>query len=191
MKTAAVRKGSTCAVWGLGTIGLAALLGCKNSGASRIIGIDTNVAKEEIAKDLGCTDFINPKEITEPMEKYLAENFGDIDYAFECIGNIQTMKQAFKATAIGNGVCVLIGVSPQEQELSLEPIDFLLGRKLTGELFGSYKGVDDVPKLVDDYMDGKIPLEKFITHNIALSEINDGFDLLKNGKSIRCIINNK
>jgi S-(hydroxymethyl)glutathione dehydrogenase/alcohol dehydrogenase len=189
MKTAGVRKGSKTAVWGLGTIGLAALLGCKNAGASTIIGIDTNSGKEQVAKELGCTDFINPKDITIPMEQYLREKFGGIDYTFECIGSIQTMKEAFRSTTIGYGVCVLIGVSPQEQELSLSPIDFLLGRKLIGELFGSYR-CDDVPKLVEDYMEGKLPLEKFITHNISFDEINDGFDLLKRGECIRCVIVN-
>jgi S-(hydroxymethyl)glutathione dehydrogenase/alcohol dehydrogenase len=191
MKTAAVKKGSTCAVWGLGAVGLAALLGCTNSGATRIIGIDMNPAKEALARELGCTDFVNPKDVTIPMNKYLNEKFGAIDYTFECVGNVNTMKQAFQTTAIGNGVCVLIGVSPQDQDLNIPPIDFLFGRKLTGELFGSYKGADDVPKLVEDYLNGKLPLEKFITHQITLDEIESGFDLLKNGQSIRCVILNK
>lgn len=189
-KTAKVKKGSTCAVWGLGTIGLAAVVGCKNAGASKIIGIDTNDSKFELAKEFGVTDFVNPKNVTDLMSSYLEKTFNAIDFTFECVGSIATMRQAFESCAIGNGVCVLIGVSPQEQELSIFPIQFLMGKTLTGELFGSYKGVDEVPLLVEDYLAGKLPLDKFVTHNKSLNEINDAMDLLKDGKCIRCVIKN-
>lgn len=124
------------------------------------------------------------------MNTFLEEKFGAIDYTFECVGSIVTMRQALESCAIGNGVCVLIGVPPQEQEMPLFPIQFLMGKKLTGELYGSYRGVDEAPLLVEDYLAGKLPLEKFVTHNKSLSEINEGMDLLKDGKCIRCVIKN-
>ena len=174
-------------IWGLGTIGLATVVGCKKAGASRIIGIDINDSKLEIAKELGVTDFVNPKNISEPINSYLEKNFGLINYTFECAGTIGTMKEAFEACAIGFGVCVLIGVSAQELELSLFPINFLVGRTLTGEVFGSFKG-EEVPGLVDEYLNGKLPLDKFVTHNRRLEQINEGMDLLKEGNCIRCVI---
>lgn len=191
VKTAAVKPGSTCAVWGLGGIGLATVLGCKHSGATKIIGIDLNDAKHKIAAEMGCTDFVNPKEISVPIDQYLNEKFGAVDYTFECIGSIATIRAALESSAIGNGVCVIIGVPPQEMELSLFPIQFLMGKKLTGELFGSFKGVDEVPMLVEEYLAGKLPLEKFITHRIKLDQINEGYDMMKNGQCIRCIIKNE
>lgn len=136
------------------------------------------------------TDFVNPKNVSVPINSYLEEKFGSIDFTFECIGNVNTMRQALETCAIGNGVCVLIGVPPQEQEMSLFPIQFLMGKTLTGELFGSYRGVDEAPLLVEDYMAGKLPLEKFVTHTKSIDEINDGMDLLKEGKCIRCVIKN-
>lgn len=190
-KTAAVKEGSTCAVWGLGGIGLATVLGCKHSGAKTIIGIDMNNDKKEIAAEMGCTDFVNPKDVTIPIDKYLNEKFGAVDYTFECIGNMHCIKAAIETAAIGNGMCVLIGVPPQEMELHIFPIHFLMGKKLTGELFGSYKGVDDVPKLVEKYMEGQLPLEKFISHRIKMDEINHGFDMMKNAQCLRCIIKNE
>ena len=114
---------------------------------------------------------------------------GGVDYTFECTGNVQVMRQAFESAAYGYGVCVLIGVGPNGKEMSLLPIDLQLGRTLKGTLFGCYKSVDSVPKLVDDYLSGKLNFDKLITHNMKLEQINDGFDLMKEGKSIRTIIN--
>lgn len=170
---------------------MATVLGCKHSGATTIIGVDTNNAKKEIAAEMGCTDFVNPKEISVPIDQYLNEKFGAVDYTFECIGSIFTIKAALESAAIGNGVCVIIGVPPQEQTLDIFPIHFLMGKRLTGELFGSFKGIDDVPKLVDKYLDGQLPLEKFISHRITLDEINNGFDMMKAAQCLRCIIKNE
>lgn len=191
VNTAKVKPGSSCAVWGLGALGLAVVLGCKNSGASRIIAIDINEDKFAIAKELGANEFINPKDISKPIQEYLREITGGlgVDYTFECIGNAQVMKQAFESAAVGFGVCVLIGVAETGKELNLMPIDFQVGRTLKGTLFGCYKSVDSVPKLVEDYLDGKLKIDSFITHKMGLEKINDAFDLLLEGKSIRTVIN--
>ena len=139
---------------------------------------------------MGVTDFINPKDVEGRMDKFLNDKFGCVDYTFECIGNMITIKQSLECAAIGSGVCVLIGVPPQDLELSVLPISFLLGKKLTGELFGSFKSRDEVPDLVEKYMDGKLPLDTFITHRLKLEQINLGFDMMKEGKCIRCVIKN-
>lgn len=161
---------------------------CKNAGAARIIGIDINSEKFKIAAELGATDFINPKELDIPFEQYIAQHFDAIEYTFECVGRIETIKQAFESSAIGNGVCTVIGVAESEALLQINPINFLLGRTIKGSLFGGYKSVDSVPKLVDEYMEGKFNIDKFITHKIKLDEVNEGFKLLKSGKSIRTVI---
>lgn len=183
-----VTPGSTCAVFGLGTLGLAAVVGCKNAGAKRIIGIDINPDKFKLAGELGATEFLNPKELTVPFEQYITQNYDAIEFTFECVGRIATMKQAFECSAIGNGVCVVIGVAETEAILDINPLNFLLGRSIKGTLFGGYKSIDSVPNLVDDYMAGKFNLDKFITHNLKLNQVNEGFDLLKSGKSIRAVI---
>jgi S-(hydroxymethyl)glutathione dehydrogenase / alcohol dehydrogenase len=190
LNTAKVKPGSSCAVWGLGALGLAAILGCKNSGASRIIAIDTNSDKFAIAKEIGATEFVNPKDVTKPIQEHLREitdGLG-VDYTFECIGNAQVMKQAFESAAVGYGVCVLIGVAPNGQEMNLLPIDFEMGRTLKGTLFGCYKSVDAVPKLVEDYLAGKLKIDNFITHKMELEKINEAFELMLTGKSIRTVI---
>jgi len=190
VNTAKVRPGSTCAVWGLGALGLSAIMGCKNSGASRIFAIDINPSKFKIAEEFGATDFINPNEIVEKtIPKHLQElTGGGVDYTFECIGNIQVMKQAFDSTAFGYGVCVWIGASPSGQELNLLPVELQIGKKLRGTIFGCYKSVDSVPKLVEDYLNGKLKFDKLITHKLPLEKINEAFDLLVEGKSIRTVI---
>lgn len=190
MMTAKVEKESTCAVFGLGGIGLATVLGCKHSGATKIIGVDTNDAKKDIALEMGCTDFVNPMNISGPVEKYLNEKFGAIDYTFECVGCVTTIQAAFHSVANG-GLCVIIGVPPQELQLNIFPIEFLMGKKLVGEVFGSYKGKDDIPQLVDKYLAGDLPLERFISHRIKLDEINNGFDMMKQSQCLRCIIKNE
>lgn len=191
VNTAKVKAGSTCAVWGLGALGLAAMLGCKNSGAKRIIAIDINPDKFEVAKKFGATEFINPTEIVgKTIQDHLrAMTGGGVDYTFECIGNIQVMKQAFESAAVGYGVCVLLGVAPSGQELNVLPIDFQTGRTLKGTLFGCYKSMDSIPVLVEDYIAGKLQLDGFITHTVTLENINDAFDLLRQGKSIRTLVN--
>lgn len=188
---AKVEEGSSCAVWGLGTLGLAAIMGCKAAGASKIIGIDINPSKFEIAKSFGATEVVNPRDLTTPIDKHLMITHGGIDNTFECIGNIQTMKEAFESTTIGYGVCTLLGVSPNGQELPIAPIHCQMGRTLKGSLFGGYKSKDSVPKLVQQYMDGLLATDKFITHNMPLVDINKAFDLLKNGQSLRTVIHHQ
>lgn len=190
VNTAKVKAGSSCAVWGLGALGLAVIMGCKNSGATRIIAIDINPAKFDIARELGATDFINPNDIGEKkIQDYLREmTEGGVDYTFECVGSIQLMKQAFESAVVGYGVCVLIGVAPDDVEMPVMPVDIQLGRTLKGTIFGCYKSVDSVPKLVNDYLEGRLSIDRFITHNMPLEKINDAIDLLLEGKSIRTII---
>lgn len=185
------KVGSTCAIWGLGALGLAAMLGCKHSGAKRIIAIDINPEKFEVAKEFGATEFINPTEIVgKTIQEHLrAITGGGVDYTFECIGNVQIMKQAFESAAVGYGVCVLIGVAPSGQELNILPIDFQTGRTLKGTLFGCYKSMDSIPALVEDYIAGKLQIDGLVTHTMNLENINDAFDLMRQGKSIRTVIN--
>lgn len=186
-----VEKGSSCAVWGLGTLGLAAIMGCKAAGADKIIGIDINPSKFEIAKEFGATEVINPRDLTMSTGKHLMATHGGIDYTFECIGNIETMKEAYASTSLGYGVCVLLGVSPTGQELGILPIECQLGRTLKGSLFGGYKSKDSVPRLVQQYVDGLLATDKFITHNMNLVDINKAFDLLKSGQSLRTVIHHQ
>ena len=193
VNTAKVKQGSTCAIWGLGALGLAAIMGCKSSGASRIFAIDINPSKFKNAEEFGATDFINPNDLvgTTIQDHLRKATGGGVDYTFECIGSVQVMKQAFESAAYGYGVCVLIGVTPTGKELSILPIDLQLGRTLRGTFFGCYKSVDSVPKLVENYLEGKLNFDKLITHYKTLEEINEAFDLLVEGKSIRTIINMK
>ena len=165
-------------------------MGSKNAGAKTIIGIDINPDKFKLAGELGATDFVNPKELSEPVEKYLNEKYGGaIEYTIECVGTVATMTQAFESCALGNGVCVLVGVADVTAVLNISPASFLLGKVLKGSLFGSYKSKDAIPQLVEDFMNNKFNIDKFITHKLKLDEVNEGFDLLKSGKSIRSIIN--
>lgn len=190
VNTAKVKAGSSCAVWGLGALGLSVIMGCKNLKAGRIIAIDINSDKFEIAKEFGATEFVNPNDIGEKkIQDYLREiTDGGVDYTFECVGNIQLMKQAFESATLGCGICVLIGVAPDGVEMPVLPVDFQLGRTIKGTLFGCYKSVDSVPKLVDEYLEGKISIDRLITHEMSLDKINDAFDLLREGKSIRTVI---
>lgn len=191
VNTAKVKAGSTCAIWGLGALGLAAMLGCKNSGAKRIIAIDTNPDKFEVAKQFGATEFINPSTIEGKtiVDHLRAITGGGVDYTFECIGNIEVMRQAFDSAAVGYGTCVLIGVAPSGQELNVLPIDFQTGRTLKGTLFGCFKSMDSIPALVEDYIAGKLQIDGLVTHEMTLENINDAFDLMRQGKSIRTVIN--
>ncbi|KAJ6649934.1 Alcohol dehydrogenase class-3 chain L [Pseudolycoriella hygida] len=186
-----VEKGSSCAVWGIGTIGLAVIMGCKAAGADKIIAIDINPSKFNIAKEFGATEVINPRDLTVPTDQHLMVTYGGIDHTFECIGSIQTMKEAFGATSFGYGTCVLLGVTPSGQELGVLPMHCQLGRSLKGSFFGGYKSKDSVPQLVQQYMDGELATDKIITHNLTLVDINKAFDLLKNGLSLRTVIHHE
>jgi Zn-dependent alcohol dehydrogenase len=190
VNTAKVRARSTCAVFGLGAIGLATIMGCKDSKASRIVAIDINPDKFEVAKELGATECVNPKDLNMPIEKYLQQEFaGGMDYTFECIGLIETMKQAWDSAFVGHGECILIGVAPIGQELPIAPFISQMGRVLKGSIFGGFKSHADVPQLVERHLGGELNLEKFITHNMGLDKINEAFELLKSGKCIRTVIN--
>jgi len=189
VNTAKVEPGSTCAVWGLGAVGLAVLMGCKAAGASRVIGIDINPAKFETAKQFGATECINPKDFDKPIQSVLVEmTDGGLDYTFECIGNVGTMRAALESCHKGWGESVIIGVAAAGKEISTRPFQLVTGRVWKGTAFGGFKSRDGVPKLVEDYMKGIVKVDEFITHNMALDKINEGFDLMHAGESIRSIV---
>lgn len=189
LNTAKVEKDSTCAIWGLGAVGLAVAMGCKTAGASRIIGIDINNSKFEIAKKFGVTDFVNPKDHKKSIQEVLCEmTDGGCDFTFECIGNVSTMRAALESCHKGWGVSTIIGVAAAGQEISTRPFQLVTGRVWKGTAFGGYKSRDSVPKLVLDYLDGKLMIDEFITHTMKLEKINEAFDLMHDGKSIRSIV---
>lgn len=187
--TAGVEEGSVCAVWGLGAVGLAVVMGCKAAGAKRIIGVDINPDKFELAKKFGLTEGVNPKDHERPIQEVLCEmTDGGLDYTFECVGNIHTMRAALESCHKGWGVSTIIGVAGGGQEISTRPFQLVTGRVWKGSAFGGYKSVDSVPKLVEDYMAGVIMVDEFITHNMPLDQIMESFHLMHQGKSIRTII---
>lgn len=189
INSAKVREGSSCAVFGLGAIGLATVMGCHAMKASKIIGIDINSDKFEIAKKLGATNCVNPRELDMPIADYLKQNFqGGVDFSFECIGLVETIKQAYDSIIIGHGVCVLIGIAPSDKSIDIIPIQLQIGKSLIGSFYGGYRTQDDVPRLVDQFMDGKLDLDTFITHEMQLEKINEAIDLLKDGKCVRTVI---
>ena len=163
------------------------MLGCSDSKAAQIIAIDINSDKFALAKELGATACINPKDLSIPIEQYLMKTYnGGVDYAFECIGQLQTMHQAWNSTCFGDGVCVVIGISPTGSKMEIGPEVAQFGRTLKGSIFGEYKSRVDVPKLVEEHE--KFHLDKFITHTMSLDKINEAIELLKSGKSIRTVI---
>lgn len=189
LNTAKVEPGSVCAIWGLGAVGLAAIYGCKKAGASKIIGIDVNPDKFEIAKKFGCTDFINPKDYTKPIQEVVVEKTdGGCDYTFECVGNVNTMRAALEACHKGWGVSTIIGVAASGQEISTRPFQLVTGRVWKGTAFGGWKSVESVPKLVEQYMKGELMIDEFITHILPLDKVNEAFDLMHEGKSVRAIV---
>lgn len=189
LNTAKVEPGSNCAIFGLGAVGLAVALGCKAAGATRIIGVDINNDKYEVAKKFGVNEFVNPKDHEKPIQQVLADmTDGGLDYTFECIGNVNTMRAALEACHKGWGVSVIIGVAASGQEIATRPFQLVTGRTWKGTAFGGYKSRDSVPKLVDEYMSKKLPLDEFVTHNVSLKEINEAFHLMHAGKSIRAVV---
>jgi S-(hydroxymethyl)glutathione dehydrogenase/alcohol dehydrogenase len=194
VNTAGVEEGSVVAIWGLGAVGLAVIAGCKDSKAKTIIGIDINESKFDVAKSFGATDFVNPKNLPagKTIQEHLFDNFdGGPDYTFECIGNVVTMRQALESAHKGWGVSVIIGVAGAGQEIATRPFQLVTGRVWKGTAFGGYKSVESVPKLVDRYLAGSFKIDEFITHNVALDKINEAFDLMNEGKSIRTIVHFK
>ncbi|XP_047341370.1 alcohol dehydrogenase 1 [Impatiens glandulifera] len=182
-------KGSTVAIFGLGAVGLAAAEGARVSGASRIIGIDLNADRFEAAKKFGCTEFLNPKDHSKPIQEVIAEmTDGGVDRSVECTGNVTAMISAFECVHDGWGVAVLVGVPNKDDMIKTSPVNFLNERTLKGTFYGNYKPRSDLPKLVEQYMNGEIEADKFITHDVPFSEINKAFEYMMRGEGLRCII---
>jgi S-(hydroxymethyl)glutathione dehydrogenase / alcohol dehydrogenase len=189
INTAKVTPGSTVAIFGLGGIGLSAVIGAVMAKASRIIGVDTNPGKFEIAKQLGATECINPKDFDRPIEQVIVDlTDGGVDYSFECIGNVQVMRQALECCHKGWGESTIIGVAGAGQEISTRPFQLVTGRVWRGSAFGGVKGRSELPGYVERAERGEIPLDTFITHTMGLAQINHAFDLMHEGKSIRTVI---
>ncbi len=185
---AKVEPGSNVAVFGLGGIGLNVIQGARMVGADRIIGIDINPAKVEIAKRFGMTDFINPKEVDDVTQAVIELSNGGVDYSFECIGNVNIMREALECCHKGWGESYIIGVAGAGQEISTRPFQLVTGRSWKGTAFGGARGRTDVPRIVEWYMDGKIEIDPLITHTMPLNEINTAFDLMHAGESIRSVV---
>ncbi len=187
--TAGVEPGANVVVFGLGGIGLNVIQGARIAGADKIVGVDINPARESLARQFGMTHFVNPKEIKGDVVGHLVElTDGGADYSFECIGNVNTMRQALECCHRGWGESIIIGVAGAGQEISTRPFQLVTGRVWKGTAFGGARGRTDVPKIVDWYMDGKINIDDLITHTMPLEEINKGFDLMHEGKSIRSVV---
>ena len=189
MFTAKVEPNSTAVVFGLGGIGLNVIQGLKLVGARQIVGVDTNPAKETMARQFGMTDFVNPKEIKGDLVGHLVElTGGGADYSFECIGNVEVMRAALECAHKGWGESVIIGVAPAGAEIQTRPFQLVTGRVWRGSAFGGARGRTDVPKIVDMYMEGRVNIDDLITHKLKLEDINKGFDLMHAGKSIRSVV---
>ena len=184
---AKVEIGSTVAVFGLGGIGLNVIQGSKLAGANRIIGIDINSERESLGKKFGMTDFINPNKVDNVVDQII-QITGGVDYSFECIGNVDVMRQALECCHKGWGESYIIGVAGAGQEISTRPFQLVTGRSWKGTAFGGARGRTDVPKIVDWYMDQKINIDDLITHTMELEDINKAFDLMHSGESIRSVV---
>ena len=184
---AKVEIGSTVAVFGLGGIGLNVIQGARMAGASRIIGIDLNPAREAMGRQFGMTDFINPKDV-ENVVATIVDMTGGVDYSFECIGNVKVMRQALECCHKGWGQSFIIGVAGAGQEISTRPFQLVTGRHWRGTAFGGARGRTDVPKVVDWYMENRIQIDPLITHTMPLEKINEAFDLMHAGTSIRSVV---
>ena len=187
--TAKVQPGDTVAVFGLGGIGLSVIIGAVMAKASRIIAIDINEDKFEIARKLGATDVVNPKNFDKPIQDVIVEmTDGGVDFSFECIGNVKVMRSALECCHKGWGESVIIGVAAAGQEISTRPFQLVTGRIWKGSAFGGVKGRSQLPGIVEQYMNGEFELDTFITHTMGLDDINHAFDLMHEGKSIRSVI---
>lgn len=187
--TAKVEEGAIAAVFGLGAIGLAVIQGLEKAKAKRIIAIDVDPSKRELAEKMGATDFINPKDYTQPIQEVIVEmTDGGVDYSFECIGNVDVMRSALEACHKGWGESIIIGVAGAGKEIQTRPFQLVTGRVWRGSAFGGVKGRTELPGMVEDYMAGEIDLESFITHQLDFTDINKAFDLLHKGESIRTIL---
>ncbi|WP_413615191.1 S-(hydroxymethyl)glutathione dehydrogenase/class III alcohol dehydrogenase [Halomonas cupida] len=189
LNTAKVEPGSTVAVFGLGAIGLAVIQGALMAKAGRIIAIDVNPDKFDLARQFGATDFVNPKDYSDPIQQVIVDmTDGGVDYSFECIGNVNVMRSALECCHKGWGESVIIGVAGAGQEISTRPFQLVTGRVWKGSAFGGVKGRSELPGYVERYMNGELKIDDFITHNMPFDQINEAFDLLHAGKSIRTVL---
>ena len=189
INTAKVEEGATVAIFGLGGIGLSAVIGATMAKASRIIAIDINESKFDLAKQLGATDFINPKNYDQPIQEVIVElTDGGVDYSFECIGNVNLMRSALECCHKGWGESVIIGVAGAGQEISTRPFQLVTGRVWRGSAFGGVKGRTELPDYVERYLAGEFKLSDFISHTMGLEDINESFELMLKGESIRTVI---
>ena len=189
INTAKVEAGARVVVFGLGGIGLNVVQGARLVGADQIVGVDTNPARREIAERFGLTHFVNPREVEGDLVPYLVGlTGGGADYSFECVGNTTVMRQALECCHKGWGVSVIVGVAPAGAEIATRPFQLVTGRVWKGTAFGGARGRTDVPKIVGWYMDGKIEIDPLITHTLPLDRINEAFDLMREGKSIRTVV---
>ena len=186
--TAKVEAGANVVVFGLGGIGLNVIQGAKMVGAGKIIGVDLNPAREALARQFGMTDFINPSEVENVVDHIIALTDGGADYSFECIGNTKVMRQALECCHKGWGQSIIIGVAEAGAEISTRPFQLVTGRQWKGSAFGGARGRTDVPTIVDWYMDGRLNIDDLITHTLPLERINEGFDLMHRGESIRSVV---
>jgi S-(hydroxymethyl)glutathione dehydrogenase/alcohol dehydrogenase len=189
INTAKVEPGANVVVFGLGGIGLNVIQGARLAGANMIVGVDVNPGRKALAESFGMTDFVNPKEVKGDLVPYLVNlTKGGADYSFECVGNTTLMRQALECCHKGWGVSVIIGVAGAGQEIATRPFQLVTGRVWKGTAFGGARGRTDVPKIVDWYMDKKIQIDPLITHTLPLDRINEGFDLMTRGESIRSVV---
>ena len=189
LNTAKVEEGSVVAIFGLGGVGLGAIQGAVMAGAERIVAIDVNPDKEEFARSLGATDFVNPKDHDASIQEVVVElTDGGVDYSFECVGNVELMRSALECCHKGWGESVIIGVAGAGQEINTRPFQLVTGRVWRGSAFGGVKGRSQLPGYVDQYLSGELKVDEFITYTMPLEEINNAFDLMHEGKSIRSVI---
>jgi len=189
INTAKVEPGANCVVFGLGGIGLNVIQGLRMAGANRIVGVDLNPRRQALAEKFGMTHFVNPSEVEHDLVAYLvALTKGGADYSFECIGNVDVMRQALECCHKGWGESIIIGVAGAGKEISTRPFQLVTGRVWRGTAFGGARGRTDVPKIVDWYMDGKINIDDLITHTMPLTQINTAFELMHAGESIRSVV---
>jgi S-(hydroxymethyl)glutathione dehydrogenase/alcohol dehydrogenase len=189
VNTAKVEPGSNVVVFGLGGIGLNVIQGARMVGANMIVGVDLNPGRRAIAEKFGMTHFVNPAEVGDDLVSHIVNlTKGGADYSFECVGNVKLMRQALECCHKGWGTSIIIGVAPAGAEIATRPFQLVTGRVWKGSAFGGARGRTDVPKIVDWYMDGKIKIDELITHKLPLARINEAFDLMHEGKSIRTVV---
>ena len=189
LNVAKVERDSVVAIFGLGGVGLSAIIGAEMAKCKRIIAVDINPSKFDLAKKCGATDCINPKDYDKPISEIIIEmTDGGVDYSFECIGNVNVMRQALECCHKGWGESIIIGVAGAGEEIATRPFQLVTGRVWRGGAFGGVKGRSQLPEMVDDYLDDKFDFKDFITHKMQLKDINKAFELMEEGKSIRSVV---